>query len=61
MAETLRGICGVYPLLNLVEKEDGEAKKENLLYTPKEKLEYLLEQNPMVSDLLQKFNLNVDF
>lgn len=61
IAESLRGICGVYPLLTLVEKEDSEAKKENLLYTPKEKLEYLLEQNPMVSDLLQKFNLNVDY
>ena len=61
MAESLRGICGVYPLLTLVEKEDSEAKKENLIYTPKEKLEYLLEQNPLVADFLQQFRLDVDY
>lgn len=61
MAEEFRRICGVYPQITFVEKEDAEAKQENLLYTPKEKLEYLLEQNPLVSDFLKKFNLDVDF
>lgn len=61
IAEELRRICGVYPQINLIEKVDTEAQSESLLYTPKEKLAYFLEQNPLVSDFLQKFNLDVDF
>jgi hypothetical protein len=61
MAEEFRRICGVYPQITFVEKEDSEAKNESLIYTPKEKLEYFLEQNPLVSDFMKKFNLDVDF
>jgi len=61
LAEEIRGICGVYPQLTFVEKDDASANKENLIYTPKEKLEYLLEQNPLVADLLQQFKLDVDY
>jgi len=62
LVDFLRKETGVSSLVLRVEVEEDKAEvNRRVVYTSREKLEFMIEQNPSIAELVKKFSLDVDF